>query len=495
MVKFGIKTKLALLAGMVAVVFSSCEDALNVGKAGTPVRFGVVVERNETSTRTAYSGEVVGGRERIDWKDDDEILISMYHDDGNGGNVTTDLKQYSIVNIRPDGFKSVAQVSAVGDPLVWGAEGTYHRFVGIYPSTYGGGFSDGGRWNDSTIDFNLPNEQNGSMNYAYMAAITGYYKPSEKATLDFYPMVTTLYFTLVNDTEDDQEVRRIELEQKDYYGAPLVGKYTVAAKAGGQFSPREYGWNGTQKLTISINKQIPKGKSFSIPAFIIPSSRPTGNIYIDIVLPEKRLSNNMANKKVSSFAACKKYNITVNLSGEGTEIEDPVLPEIPPVDIDGLEDGACQFIYAAIKPGLQEKFRELLGNDFINNKIDKMPKPVTAKAFYEMFTEDEIRTMLEYIQKASEISITYDSGITSDISAEDLKRLIPCVRTLTVRIENDVTIYLDEMTLLQTINVEGNGKVIIHADNCDRLTSITWWDKQKQNGSGIYINGEWHQAQ
>lgn len=487
--------KFALLAGVVTLALSSCGDFFSTDKAGTPIRFGAVVERDGALTKTAYSGDVVSGRERIDWKDGDEILISMYYDSGNEQNITTDLKQYSIFNIKTEGFKSVAQVVAVGDPLVWGAEGTHHRFIGIYPSTYGGGFSDGKRYNESTIEFNLPNEQDGSMNYAYMAAITGYYNPSEKATLDFYPMVTTLYLTLVNDTEDVQEVRRIELEQKNYYGAPLVGKYTVAAQAGGQFSPRGYGWNGTQKLTININKQIPSGKSFSIPAFIIPSNRPTENTYIDIVLPEKRLSNNMANKRVSIFEACKKYNITVNLSGEGTEIEDPVIPDLPPVNPGDLTEGGCQFIYAAIKPGLLEKFREIFGNDFINNKVDKLRTPVTRDAFFEMFTEDEIKTMLEYFQRATEIGITYNSAITSNISAEDFKTLCPCVKKLSLRIENDVELWFDEMEFLETLQIEGNGKIIIHADNCDKLANITWWDAQKQNGSGIYINGEWHPAQ
>lgn len=483
------------LTAAAVIVLSSCEGLFNPDRSGLPIRFGATAENGMNPlTKTAYSGDVVGGKERIDWENGDEILISMYYDNGNGGNVTTDLKQYSIVNIQSDGFKSVAQVAAVGDPLVWGSEGTYHRFVGIYPSTYSGTFSVGDRWNGSTLEFNLPDAQDGSMDYAYMAAMTGYYTPSEKATLDFYPMVTTLYFTLVNDTEDTQEVRRIELEQKNEYNSALVGLYTVAANAGGQFAPRGYGWSGSQKLTLNVNEQIPAGESFNVPAFITPLNHSAGNIYIDVVFPNKRLSNDLSNKKVSTFEACKKYNITVSLSGEGTEIEDPVIPDLPPVNPGDLTAGGCQFIYAAIKPGLLEKFREIFGNDFINNKVDKLPTPVTREAFFEMFSEDEIKTMLEYFQRATEIGITYNSSITSNISAEDFKTLCPCVKKLTLRIENDVELWFDDMEFLETLQIEGNGKIIIHADNCDKLANITWWDAQKKNGSGIYIDGEWHAA-
>ena len=475
------------------IILTSCEGLFNPDLSGLPIRFGATAENGMSPlTKTAYSGVVVGGKERIDWENGDEILISMYYDNGNGGNVTTDLKQYSIVNIQSDGFKSVAQVAAVGDPLVWGSEGTYHRFVGIYPSTYSGTFSVGDRWNGSTLEFNLPDAQDGSMDYAYMAAMTRWYTPSEKATLDFYPMVTTLYLTLVNDTEDTQEVRRIELEQKDYWGAPLVGKYTVAANAGGQFTPWGYGWSGSQKLTLNVNEQIRAGESFSIPAFIIPSSRPAGNTYIDVVFPNKRLSNDLSNKKVSTFEACKKYNITVSLSGEGTEIEDPVIPDLPPVNPDGLENGACQFIYALIKPGLMEVFRGLLGNDFVNNELKELGDldKITKEDFYRILSKEQITTILEYLQKASTLSITYDNtnNVEDDITAAEFLRLIPCVRNLTIQLQSETTLWFADMPLLEELHIQGNGKVTLHITNCKYLQTVTWWDAQKQNGSGIY----WH---
>lgn len=487
---------LTLMLTLVAV--SGC-FGFEFDKTGTPISFSAStykhsLQDNRIQTRTVFTDEVVDGRERIDWVNGDQILIYMYSDNGNEGDVTQDNKAYVITGIKPDGYKSVAQVYPVGDTLTW-SEGKKHSFVGVYPASYTGDYTSGKRHNDHVIQLNLPDIQNGEMENCFLAAMTNYYDRGQRVTLDFYPMVTTLYFILVNDTEETQSVRKVELEQKNYWGAPLVGKYDVAARIGNQFTPRGYGWNGTQKLTLNVNKTIAPGASYGIPAFIIPSERPTGNIYADITLSDKKLSNSLSNKVVSNFESMKKYNLKVKLSGEGTEIEpEPEIPVLPPVSIDSLGDGACQVIYAAIKPGLQEKFRELLGNDFINEKVDKMPKPVTAKAFYEMFSEDEIRTILEYLQKAPEVSVTYDSGITSDIDAEDLLRLIPCCRTLTLRIENDVTIKMKGMPMLQTINVEGNGKIIIYADECPYLKTTTWWDKQKQNGSGIYIDGVWNAA-
>lgn len=484
-----------MLVIIMLITALSCSDIFRINRIGKPINFNASVERRDgTITRTSYSGDVIAGKERIDWENGDKILIYMYSDNGNRGDIQHERQIYAITGIKPEEFRSVARVGAVNDTLTWKGPNYRHFFLSVYPASFKGDLVN---WNMdyySGAYFKVASEQDGSMENMYLGAVAGYMNQGEKVTLDFYPLVTTLYFTLINDTKEVQRVQKIEVSSNAW--EPISGTFQAGVDANTKrFIPWSNVSEGSNKITVTVNETIDTSKTLSIPLFMVPVNRSTEGMNVSITLGNKKLENSLKNKKVSQFDATKKYNLKVNLSGQGTEIDpEPEIPELPPVIIEDLEDGACQFIYAAIKPGLQEKFRELLGNDFINNKIDKMPKPVTAKAFYEMFTEDEIRTMLEYIQKASEIFITYDSGITSDISAEDLKRLIPCVRTLTVRIENDVTIYLDEMTLLQTINVEGNGKVIIHADNCDRLTSITWWDKQKQNGSGIYINGEWYLA-
>ena len=478
---------------MIVSLLSSCSFETNdLDLTGQPILFGATVERQMPQTKTEYSGSTnqTGERERIDWvPEKDKILIYMYSDNGNGQDTQTPIpsQEYVIKGETPQGYISVAPISA-SNPLTWRGNEFEHRFTGIYPSSYGGTYTDKGRWEDSFVTFKLPDVQDGSMDYAYMAAISRFYKAGEKATLQFYPMITTLYFTFNNDTGKEQEIKYLELKENSNY-PPLVGSYEVAGRQGGQFYPRGYGFNnGSNKVTLQVNQPIAIGESISMPLFIIPQDRNASNMNVDIFLSNKKLSNSLSNRQVSTFESLKKYNISINLSGEGTEIDpEPEIPDLPPVKPGDLTAGGCQFIYAAIKPGLLEVFRALLGNDFINNKVDKLSTPVTKEAFYEMFTLDEIKTILEYLQTASNVSIEYNSAITETITAEDFQTLIPCVKKLSIRVENDMEMYFEEMPLLSTLQIEGNGKIIIHAGGCDQLKTITWWDKQKQNGSGIWI--------
>ena len=469
----------------------------------TPISFSAStykhsLQDNCIQTRTVFTDEVVDGRERIDWVNGDQILIYMYSDNGNEGDVTQDSKAYVITGIKESGYKSIAQVYPVGDTLTW-SEGKKHSFIGVYPASYTGVYTSGKRHNDHVIQLNLPDIQNGEMENCFLAAMTNYYDRGQRVTLDFYPMVTTLYFILVNDTEETQSVRKVELEQKNFYGAPLVGKYDVAARIGNQFTPRGYGWNGTQKLTLNVNKTIAPGASYGIPAFIIPSERPTGNIYADITLSDKKLSNSLSNKVVSNFESMKKYNLKVKLSGEGTEVEpEPEIPVLPPIHTDGLSDGACQFLLGTIEE-LQEVFRAILGDNFINNKFNKLrdlKRPITAEDFYGVMSDDDIRKILEYFQTCFEVELKTGDHLNSPITAEDFLRIIPCCRTLTIRAEQDTELWFEDLTLLQTIHVEGNSKVIIHINGCSALETVTWWNSHTQNGSGIWKENDtiWEKA-
>lgn len=466
---------------VILFILATCVPIDRVGKR---VSFDAYTQRDGTFTKTAYSGETINGRERINWIDGDKIAIYMYSDDGNQGNIQQDNKEYSIVNITPDGYISKAKVAS-NDPLTWRENGIQHRFIGIYPANYNGTFNDGRRYNASEITFNLPSNQNGSMDYAYMAAISEWYPFGTKATLKFYSMVTTLYFILNNDTEEVQYINRIEVKQDNFY-KPLVGTFTCGGTT--QFNPYDYNYSGTNNITVNVNKDVAKDNILEIPVFIIPANRPTSNITANIVLSNKQLSNSFANQSaVQNFDACRKYNIKINLSGEGTEIE-PSIPDLPPIYIDGLEDGACQFLIGLIT-GLIDEFRSILGDNFINNRFDKIRgiKPITAETFYEYMTDNDIYTILSYFQTKTDINIAWGSDISSPISAKDFKRLIPSVRNLTIRIENNTELWLDDMEILKTIFVDGNGKVIIHAKDCPELTTITFGDGSKNKGSYVDV--------
>ena len=275
------------------------------------------------------------------------------------------------------------------------------------------------------------------------------------------------------------------------YNSALVGSYTVATNAGGQFAPRSYGWSGSQKLTLNVNKQIQAGESFSIPAFITPLNHSAGNIYIDVIFPNKRLSNDLSNKKVSTFETCKKYNITVSLSGEGTTIDPPIDPDIPPVY--PSSDGAAQLLLLLMQSSqFKEVYQELFGNnaptgftdfnDFWNHcYLDKFINSTfyvddPMKHMKELFPEEIFKTLGVLCNMVTDLILpdVSSAGITKSVDAKAFK-MFPNVRTISLYIDqtavDDCSISIDGLEYLQSITIEHPRKVDIK--NCGSLTNVT----------------------
>lgn len=416
---------------------------------GRPIKFGIAPN---ASTRASYA-EIAGGR--IDWDEGDTVGIYMFWGPDNEG---PRYANYLVKDIYSEGRESYGylQVAKPGTSLTWqgyfegkGAHEYDHTFISSHPPREL--IKD-----EHGFGFNFDTRDQYPFLFCYRPEVTSAeVSDNGWVQLEYEPAITALVITVKDDAgklPSKSGTLTLFSEENN-----LVGSFRV--------------YPGDRSVTVlegESSVEVPFVVDRPVLMFLIPVQHPPN---------ELSFSLNGSDKKVIADALEPfiKYIATIS----------------PP---DGLSVGACQFIYAAMKPGLQELFRSLLGNDFVNNKIDKMPKPVTVEAFYKMFTEAEIQTILEVMSQASEISISYDSGITESISASDMQKLIPSCQTLTLRVERDVTISFKDMPLLQTIHVEGNGKVIIYADGCGDITT-TWWYSQKNNGSGIYINGEWHKAQ
>ena len=143
-------------------------------------------------TRTAYSGEVFSGTERIDWVDGDKIAIAMV----NAGGV--EICDYQITSITDADAKSTAQLANVaGNGLQWG-EGE-HTFFAVYPSPsvddeWENSFTEEGStlvWpatQQVTADPSHAGVYLPDMKYAYMAASASVDGPEENVSLSFVPM-------------------------------------------------------------------------------------------------------------------------------------------------------------------------------------------------------------------------------------------------------------------------------------------------------------------
>lgn len=491
-----LNAKFALLAGIVTFTLSSCEDLFHTGKAGTPVSFGVVVEANRNHTKTAYSGYVdENNKERIDWVNDDKILIHM---ESTGG--TEDEKEYLIVNIKEAGYRSEAQVSPVNGPLVWEDEGTQYKFVGIYPSdcaaTYNKNFNNEGR---QAIRFTLPNIQDGSMRNAYMAAMTGYYSPGTKATLQFYPTVTTLYVILVNDTDKPQAVNQIILENQNQWDqTSVVGSYVVNNSL---YPDWEWAWKGVSTVRVSVNQTIPANSSRAVPVFIMPKARQASDLKATIYLSDKKLTNTLANNTVSTFNPLMKYDISIKLSGEGTPVVDPVTPEIPPIK--DLSDAVAQLLAISIKHWVnnQNEINMLLSefyqdqddpwNYFNTNIWSKFDELISRKDFDQVSINDliavfgsseAVEKLLEFLWQLTyergDVTITAEPKIQTSLTGQELFYLFPNVTSLFLQIDpnkkdpdNPIHIDVEGFPYLNTITIEYAQSVGFK--NCPELTTAT----------------------
>lgn len=310
--------KTLIMAGVSLLALVSCEGLFVSDRTGRPVTFSASSEI-EPVTKTAYSGEVINGRERINWVDKDPVRMIMFtHDQYNrNSNTETDTKTYYVVDIQDEGEKSTGKVAAAGGFLTW-QEGKVHDFYSIYPGNYIGSVSIG---DNRSINLTLPSAQHGdiatNMRYAYMAAIHEGYDTAGKGSvvLDYYPMVTTIYITLHNATESPITVRSVRL--KSTTSQALVGTYTVTSSGGTTpFSPQGWGETATspEVSVVLDDATLQPGGETTCVIFLMPTKTYDPNAMQLTVVTSKGLSDiSLANAGNVQFQPCKKYNLAFNI--------------------------------------------------------------------------------------------------------------------------------------------------------------------------------------
>lgn len=321
------KFKTLILAGVSLLALVSCEGLFVSDRTGRPVTFSASSEV-EPVTKTAYSGEVVNGRERINWVDKDPVRMIMFtHDQYNrSSNTETDTKTYYVVDIQDDGQKSTGKVAAAGGFLTW-QEGKVHDFYSIYPGNYIGSVDIG---DNRTINLTLPSAQHGdiatNMRYAYMAAIHEGYDTAGKGSvvLDYYPMVTTIYITLNNATQDPITVRSVRI--KDTSGQALVGTYTITSSGGtSPFTPQNWGETATspEVSVVLDDATLQPGGSTTCVIFLMPTRTYDPNALKLTVVTNGGISDiSLANSGNVQFQPCKKYNLAFNIEERPIQYSD-----------------------------------------------------------------------------------------------------------------------------------------------------------------------------
>lgn len=295
---------MALVAAAALIVGCAKENNTALHEPGATIVFGASTEwENDLLTRTEYSGKdqnnntITSGStyERIDWvAGSDRIRILC--DAATGGHVLDGKgDDYTLRDVSvPAGMarKSTAGISpANGNGLKWGSSSDDHYFFAMYPapgmkSNYG--FTDQVvsaanavlakvNGTTATITGKIPSEQTAykventseieykpNMNYAYMYAAKKVAAGSTgNVELSFYPLVTTIEFTLLGRTGNlpTANLTRAELSSAS---TALTGTFTATVTESGVAAggiPVPTRTEANSKITIDLGTGVALGST------------------------------------------------------------------------------------------------------------------------------------------------------------------------------------------------------------------------------------------
>ena len=472
------------------LVLSACEDLLNTDRTGQAIRFGVSTGSG-LRTRTEYKGKQDDGRELIYWKEDgsDDVTIHMFWD-GDGG-ADGEVKNYYVSNayVSPDKSICKGNLSPTADgSLLWkgdfsGGDGKAHEykhsFYSVYPANSATFKKDG-----KQFEFELKESLSGvDMSKAYMAAGLENVTSENSPVLQYYPMITTLYVTLVNDTDNAVTPGNIVLTSTD---KPICGKYTVAFDADEKkFTFKEALESGKKTVTINVGNQLqPKGKT-DIAFFIIPQEYNSSTLSFKINGKE----HNFGDSYKSNLVGAYKYNITVYLSEKEPDIEEPEI--VPPV----IDNALAQLIFALLNPSngsetswpaFEEFWKEYFDytgySDFHSGFWQDLSKAISETKFddmadklKELFPGDKLTGLLDYLGKLETVSVTNSNLPKLSSSSLDLSIFKKAKKIDLSLTESDMKLNVSGLNDLESIEVTATGgchEIELNVTDCPSFKKV-----------------------
>lgn len=440
------KVKTIILAALAMLTLVSCDKMFVSDRTGKVIMFSASSDLT-SATKTEYSGEVIDGRERINWLDGDPVKILMYTHENGPSEVFS--KDYHVVEINTEGVKSTGKVASQNGALVW-QEGMVHDFYSIYPANYIGTEDVANR----KINLTLPSAQFGNidanMRYAYMAAIAEGYTTEGKGSviLDYYPMVTTLYITLHNGTSAPINVRSVRI--KSLQSQALVGTYTITSQGGTTpFTPQNWGASATspEVSVVLDNANLQPGESTTCVFFLMPvATYNPSSLQLTLVTDGGIADLNMATTSSIQFQPCKKYNLSFNIEERPVEISDltPVMNTLCLLS-DSVLCSDFEYLSWMTPPGLYYK-----GNEWPRRPV---PDDVLAEALLQV----------------TEINSDYFSGMREklvDLTPADFT-IFPNLRSINLTgLGNNNTFSVANLTNLIGLVYSGNATNLSIA-NCN----------------------------
>ena len=499
----------------------SCQALFFEDRSGQDIRFSVSMQK-EPDTRTSYSGVVVNGRERIDWENGDRVTVFLYLDhvqnyffkDESGNFTSNDYtsSNYSVLvnknnHIGDPAYISRGQLSSQGsaNTLKWvgtGEDKVEHIFYSVYPAGSGQVYKDAA--GTMKVDFaNLAQQESAQdiMQYAYMAAAAGpYFTDGDENSnynngmvdLNYYPMVTTIYLTVINDTGKPVNNLSAVLTSADG-SLPLAGPYTIEiadtkvfqnkTAVASHYTPIINIPSSNQGFVSRLEQTVSLGQNKTGDAifFLLPADYETKNLNLSLSGDGKNYNFKLNQTEVENLWAFHKYNVTVKLKGGDLSFDDVKLSAaqlICSILLALQDDPRIEQLYRSLHPEdftaddqyntnrWHNEFTDWFKNTFIskvNNDfqhVDELLKNLTA---------NQAEVLLEFLKLVEEIDIGDKKIISENIKASDFDLLPNATRIKSLKGDNNATIDFTG-TRFTEINIACFKTVTI--DNCENLTTV-----------------------
>lgn len=494
-----------ILLSITTGLLCSCQGLFNSDQVGQAIRFSAAAH-DFPSTKTYYSGKTVnvGGEEKeiIYWgsKDgvaSDDVTVFMYWEQQGSSTAVADPNaahslDYSVVPTdKVINERHYGQLqSKGGGELTWKGDTEEnvrydHYFYSVYPAG-SAGISYAGP-NEVELEFNLPAGNANNMRCAYMAAAAQSVPTQENkdykntVDLDYYPMITTLSVTLINESDKSGNLGVSISASPDNTKNPLFGSYFVKQTVpGGKFVSADIqegrpDYSENTSYTYSFS-----GKGSQNAVFFIRPRYYDGN---DVILTVGEKTYPLAPK----LMPCHKYNITVTV--KGNEVITP--PSIRDLSDAGAQAfGAClmqeglgsnQGVWNILKDYYKKNRPDLYdewGNTFnskiwpqVNKLLDNLGN-VTYQDWIDIFGEEAANIILDAIRNKTEFKLQ-QKDFSACPTAKDFQTLFANVETLHIQFPNNCNddLEINGLEHLKSLTILHPPKSV-SISNCETLTKL-----------------------
>lgn len=504
-----IKKSLLLLAVALPLV-QGCGEEFEPERGGKVIRFTASSNwQNSLDTKTAYSGDITDGVERIDWVVGDKILI--WSDKASTAESHDHSIDYKVTEETSSSGSKISgatiEPSAQANGLQWG-EGA-HKFLCLYPSPTENskiGFASSTP-TDRRINMTIPGTQSYTkdgntlkpdMKYAYMYASAATAASDAAVTLSFKPMFTAFQFTVDSGEAPDLTITSFSIQSKTKaMSGSCLAVLPVSSTGTGVAIYDDFPTTPSdeqKKISVTFggtDLKITKGTPLTFTVFALPRD------YDDLSVSFTTKSGDVKTLKLTKeeggvqtgieFKAGHKYNIRgIGIPGEWVYVIDTI---DDPITVSYLGTLSDPYTPTYTPKSLKSEFKsyrykylpESVGS---SNYTQQQIQPLKFKFEYSSDCTSWEQMSGDSFPSATWLKIYSDGGFDGGSSGENLTYNVD-QQTMTTSGTIELAESSSERTDLSTYNV-ATGKIVdMSTANCYVVDSKGTFKFPAVYGNGI----------